>query len=379
MQILLTLLLALTLFAPKAYAAVSFGSGVYTNICGSGTDASRNLCNQGCNISTGMCSGKGNTVVKFVCDGKLAECRSGEQPFASSYSLANSSCGKTVQIDVFTKNCRTSGGWDCGANDMVDYFSWYSGDCANPTATPTPGNPTATPTPTPAPLQSSCDSLTVVSGDGSMIPATITYKITGSDNKGAISKYQIFYGDGNGGEVDSAETQHKYFSSGTFTVVGQIKDSSGNWKTSASCTKTVTVKPIPIIESHKANCSNVFITQGNQTIAPTNAQFTITGYDNKGAITKYKIDYGDGTSEEKTTPDFNKRYDTAGTYEIKGYILDTENNWQGGANECVTSLYVNTQPMKEQPSTGTPTLFTLLGIGSGFLGLTVTALRKRLI
>lgn len=377
------LFFAVLFVTPKIYAAATFGSGVYTNICGTGTDASRNLCNQGCNINSGFCNGRGNSVVKFTCDGRQTECKSNEQPFSSSYSLAGTTCGKTVQIDVFTRNCRVSGGWDCGNNDMVDYITWYSGDCppptGGPTATPTPVTPTATPTPIPTSQISSCDSLTVVSGDGAIVPANVTFRVKGQDNKGDISGYRVYFGDSNSTETDKTEVSHRYFSSGTFNVRADIRDTAGNWKTSDACMKTVTIKPVPVLESHKADCSNIFITQGNQTTAPTTAKFTVTGYDNKGAIKKYRVDYGDGTNETKTTPDFSKQYDKPGTYEVKGYITDTEDVEHGGVNTCKTSLYVNTQAMQVQPDTGTPTLFTMLAMGCGGLSLLLVAFRKRII
>lgn len=370
MHLLLILLTALNLFATKTYAAASYGNGTYTNICGTGTDASRNMCNQGCNINTGTCVSNGNNVVQYTCDGRVAECKNNEQSFRTSASVANTPCGKTVQIDVFTKTCRVNGGWSCTNNDLVDYFVWYSGDCPNPTATPLP---TAAPAPTI--LSTTCDSLTVVSGEGALVPATIRFRSAGS---GTIKQYRFYWGDGSSFDNDTSDVTHKYSTSGSFTVNAYVQDNAGNWVTSGSCQKTVTVKPIPFIESHKSDCSDLFITAGNQTQAPTTAKFTVNGYDNRGAIKKYKIDYGDGTNEEKESATFEKRYEKPGTYTVKAFILDTENSWKGGQGTCAQPLYVNTQPMQQQPNTGTPTLFTFLGIGSGVATLLLLGMRKRL-
>lgn len=380
-------LFVLFIIKTQVQAAVFHGSGVYTNLCGTGLNANANSCQRGCNTNTGSCSASGNTVVKYTCDGRLSECRSNESSFSSSQSVAGTACGKTVQIDVFNKTCRVNGGWNCGNNDLIDYMVWYSGDCQQqptatpvpPTQTPRPSNtpiptgtprPTSTATPTLGPIHtSSCNALTIVSGNNSMVPANVTLQAAGQDSQGSIQRYRFFFGDGKSQERDSAEVTHRYESSGTFRARVEVRDSKGNWKSSSSCETTVTVKPIPIIESQKSACSNVFITEGNNTQAPTTAKFSVTGYDNKGAITNYRLDFGDGTTLENASGNFEKRYETPGTYVIRGYIYDSQKNWKGGEAACKVSLYVNTKPMEKQPSTGTPTLFSLIGIGSGIASL----------
>lgn len=375
------ILMLITLFLPATiYAAMTYGNGTYTNMCGTGTSATSNQCNQGCNPGSGSCSANNNRVVRYVCDGRQSECRSNESSFGNSYSVNDISCGKTVQIDVFSKTCRVNGAWTCGDKDLKDYMVFYTGDCAKPTSKPkkTP-TPTRTPTPTAKVQNSSCDNLTIISGNDSYVPANVTIRAQGSDNLGNIKKYRFYFGDGQMSETTDSQVQHQYQSSGTYTAIANVQDSRDNWKGSSSCQKTVNVKSLPVIqniESHKSDCSNVIITSGNYTVAPTDANFTVTGYDNKGAIKKYKIDYGDGSSQESDGSTFSKHYDKPGTYVIRGYINDNDGNWKGGENACRVSLSINTAVMTQQPNTGTPTLFTVFGLGSGFVGLGLLKLRR---
>ncbi len=393
---LLITLLGLFVYLPQASAALSYGGGIYTNICGTGLNATANLCNRGCNPGTGSCSASGNVVVKFTCNGRLSECRDNESSFATNHSLNGASCGKTVQIDVFNKNCRANGSWNCQADDMLDYMVWYSGDCqTNPTPTPTPtpiNTPTPTLTKTPRPTKiptstptitstpthqpsstttahaSSCDNLSVVSGYNSFVPATVVLRARGSDNLGNIKKYRFYFGDGQTQASDTAEITHRYETSGQFAARGEIQDSRGRWRSSAACEATVGVKSLPV-ESHKSGCSTLYITSGNNTQAPTTATFQISGFDNKGSITRYKVDFGNGQTQESVNNDFSQAYKTAGTYTVSGYIKDSAGNWLGGESGCKQSLYIATKPLVTQPATGTPTWFTFLGIGSGLISL----------
>lgn len=350
------------------------------------------MCNRGCNTGSGSCSGSGNRVVKFTCEGRSAECRQNESAFAQSYSLAGTTCGQTVQIDVFNKNCRPAGTWVCNDADLQDYFVWYSGDCQSPSPTTTPmptssvkptttpthtpptptssPKPTRTPTPTAQTHLSSCDQLSVISGNDGLVPANVTFRVRGSDNLGNPTGYRIFFGDGQQSENSNPEISHRYETSGNFLVRADIKDSKGVYRSSSQCETRVTVKPLPI-ESHKSDCADLFITNGNQQPAPATGGFIISGYDNKGPIKKYRLDFGDGQTLEGDTAKFEKLYKTPGTYTIRGYIQDSTNNWKGGTGNCQKTLYVQTKPLTSQPKTGTPTWFTFFGLGSGLASLLV--------
>lgn len=144
----------------RVHAAVNFGSGTYTNLCGTGTAATAYRCEARCNTATGVCESGNNGVVKWLCPGRWEQCLEQESNFSNSASLDNVACGKTVQISVFDKKCRLEdGAWDTSC-ELQGYMVWYSGDCRagstspTPMPSPTPRRfpfnllPTATPRPT---------------------------------------------------------------------------------------------------------------------------------------------------------------------------------------------------------------------------------------
>lgn len=373
MKKILAFILVLGIFSllvQPVRAAISYGSGYYTNLCGSGTAANAQTCNAGCNTSSGSCSSSGDTVVRFECDGRTTDCRSGESGFASSHSIGSVSCGKTVQIDVFTHNCRANGGWSCGDNDLRDYIVWYSGDCAQSTPTPTPTpqpTPTPTPSPTPSPTPtptpqptSSCDSLSVTNGNYQQVPAKVTLRARGSDSAGDIQKYRFYFGDGTSQESDSAEVTHTYETSGSFIARADVKDSRGNWKTSGSCETRVKVESSPV-ESHKSGCSDLYLSKTRDK-APTDVTVKVTGFDNKGDIQAYRVAFGNGETKTQSNNEFTMRYPNSGTYIVRGYIQDSKGNWYGEETSCKKTLYVETEPITRQPETGTSTWLGVLGI-----------------
>lgn len=396
-------LLAFTFPIFDAFAVMSYGTGYYTNICGTGTAATANLCNRGCAPQSGSCSASGNTVVRFTCDGKRTECRDNESSFTNYQSVSGAACGKTVQIDVYNKTCRTNGWWSCNDGDMLDYFVWYAGDCpATPSNTPVPTmmpivptftpKPTSTtkptptltpaptttsiPTPTPLTTPSTCDELTITSGNNWFVPASITLRARATDPKGNIQAYRFFFGDGAQEETTNPEVTHKYEVSGWFSARVDIKDSQGIWKTSDRCQTSVHVTSLPI-ESHKSACSNIFIRSGNDTEAPTTGKFTVTGYDNKGNIQGYKVDFGNGIVKEESSGLFEQVYDKAGTYTVKGYIKDSKGEWKGGTDTCETKFYARTKPLTSQPKTGTPTGMTIISLLAGVTGSGLMFVQKK--
>lgn len=469
----------LTFFTTQVSARITYSSGEYTNLCGSGTSATHNSCGGHCNTNTGSCSYPSSSVVKYTCDGRQTECRSNESSFSTYQSVSGTSCGKTVQIDVFNKNCRSGdGGWSCDDSNLKDYIVWYSGDCqAQPTPPPQnnscanyepintqfreagesrwisgadissknlqigdrvdvncfakngnsllpnsrikithPDNATETkntpelrnyqvtkngvygfrcesttltncsnadsfrvsPQTTVDDHSSVCENLTLTSGNNQTVPATVKYTVSGSDNKGNIQRYRIYFGDGTKQESETNDFSHTYEVSGNFTARADIKDSKGRWVTSSACETKVEVKPRSI-ESHKSDCSDVFILKGNHRQAPSAVEFKVTGYDNKGSLKKYKLDFGNGVIKEGDGQVFEQQYSQPGTYTIKGYIQDSNGDWKGGDDTCRTTLYVETAPITKQPSTGTPTGLTLFGITSGVVGLVALFQRRALL
>jgi hypothetical protein len=215
----------------------------------------------------------------------------------------------------------------------------------------------------------------VTGGNNSLVPAKVTLRASGSDNQGSIQRYKFYFGDGKQEETDNPEIQHSYESSGTFIARVDVKDAQGNWKTTSSCETSVYVKASNI-ESHRSDCSDIFITADNGGRAPSNVKFKMTGYDNKGSLQQYRIDYGIGNTQDSSNNEFERRYETAGTYTIRGYIKDSQGNWQGGDSGCQRTLYISTKPLTTQPSTGTPTILSMIGLGSGLTGFSLAIAKK---
>ena len=357
------------IFSPPASAVIQYQSGYYTNLCGSGTRdaATADLCNKGCSPGAGQCTADQPYVVKWTCDGNQIECRGNETEFTTSQSVAGTGCGKTVQLDVFKRKCRNFLGWVCDQNDLLDFMVWYSGDCPNTPITPSPTN-----TPTPISATSSCNQLRVTSGNGGLVPALITLRATGADSSGSIQRYRFYFGDGQTNESTNPEIQHRYEVSGTFLARADILDSRGIWKTSDSCQTPVSVQSLPV-ESQKSDCSDLFIVSGNSTGVPATGKFLVSGYDNKGSVKRYKMDFGNGITRESDSNTFEQVYNTAGTYTVRGFIQDTQSSWKSGTGSCEKPFYVATKPLASQPETGTPTVFTLAALTSGIVGISLLA------
>ena len=292
-------------------------------------------------------------------------------------------------VGGYTFSCSSTSIPSCSNTDTVNVKArfpnpFFPNPSPTPTPTPTPSStpsptpkPTATPTPTPSTYRSSCDNLSVVSGNDSLIPAKVTLRARGSDNQGNIQKYRFYFGDGQFVETDTAEVTHEYTSSGNFSARADIKDSKGNYQTSSACEATVRVKG-STIESHKSACSNVFMTPDNNSKAPSNVKFEITGYDNKGNLQGYKLDFGNGVVKEGTGNTFEQKYNTTGTYQIKAYVKDSTGNYVGGNEGCSRALNIGSStPLTQQPSTGMPTIIPILGAISGSAGLCLRYLKSR--
>lgn len=231
--------------------------------------------------------------------------------------------------------------------------------------------PSPKPSPTPA---IRCEDLTVASGNFATVPATVVLRPRVSGDMNAVKRYRYYFGDGKQEETTNTEITHKYEVSGKFISRVDIQDSTGKWVTNSSCEATITVKASKV-ESHKAGCSDVYITAGNSGIAPSTVNFNVTGYDNKADIKRYKLDFGNGVVKEGDGRTFEQIYDQPGTYTVKAYIQDSQNNWQGGENNCKKTLTItakNQPPLTKQPDTGSLTGLLFMSIGGlaiGILGL----------
>jgi hypothetical protein len=127
------LFLSLTLYQLVFAGYTPPFGGEYTNLCGTGTTANFYACEAICDIITGKCTARtGEWIFVYTCSGRQIECRSNEVklgPGSTAYVTNYASVGsdKTVQIDVFNKDCRAGGGWSCTNSNLKGYIVWWSG------------------------------------------------------------------------------------------------------------------------------------------------------------------------------------------------------------------------------------------------------------
>lgn len=152
--LLLTLILVVGagIWPEVSVAAIKYGSGYYTNLCGSGTQATAYTCDNRCSPTTGTCSATNDGAVRYVCRGNWNQCLENESGWTNGISLGDPGCDYTTQLSVYDHKCRNSdGSWDSTCR-LLGYMVWYSGDCRPGVAGYTTGVPQSpTPTPTRAP------------------------------------------------------------------------------------------------------------------------------------------------------------------------------------------------------------------------------------
>lgn len=408
-------------------AAVKYENGVYTYLCGTGSNATADTCNGGCNPYTGSCSAAGNYIVRYSCEGKTGVCLDNEEEFKNFYSVLENDCGKTIAIDVYDKTCRNDNGeWICTIDNLKDRMLFYTGDCqtndntnentnddnqepngtGNPysalsillsptnTASVTP-SPTSTPSPSPVPSKSNkidqnpnptatpslalaqeklCDGIAVKYEDNKTVPTKVTFRI--DSNVKDTSKYRIHFGDGQQTESSNNTLTHTYGVSGKFTVKVFLKTKDQDFLSDESCETTVTIKGSDI-ESHKSACSDLFIMPSNSVNTNEKLDFKIIAYDNKGEIQAYKIQFvKDGEEFESSDNLFEHNYTSPGTYLVKAFIKNSQGEWQEGKSSCQQTIKVADQKLADQPETGVSTLFTIFSLSSGVSGLFLSKKKK---
>ena len=203
--------------------------GEYTNLCGTGTNANFYACDAMCDMITGKCTSRSNEwIFVYVCSGRQIECRSNEVklgPGSTAYVTNYASVGsdKTVQIDVFNKDCRAGGGWSCDSSNLKGYMVWWSGTSGGG--------------------QIQCNENEVqlsVIPNPSNVGDWITFKVTAGDastwwrnefSGGVINCTETVYG---------WETKCKAYTSGTFTWTRYWKRCVGSPNNcSSECRKSV--------------------------------------------------------------------------------------------------------------------------------------------
>ena len=133
-------------------AGLKYGTGYYSNLCGTGTAATAYTCNNGCSPATGTCTTTGDGAVRYVCQGNWNQCLENEIGWVNGVSVGDPGCDNTVQLSIYDHKCRRDDGtWDVPCQ-LLGYMVWYSGDCRPGVAGYTTGIPllpTSTPKPTP--------------------------------------------------------------------------------------------------------------------------------------------------------------------------------------------------------------------------------------
>ncbi len=259
---------------------------------------------------------------------------------------------------------------------------WAKADCVQAPCDQPPyrlecATPTPTPKPTPTPIhKSSCEDLQITGGNNKSVPAKVTLLAKASDSKGDIQKYQYYFGDGQKVETPDREVTHEYEASGKFMATVYAQDSTGKWITSNRCEALVTVKPNSV-ESHKADCSDLFLTVDNSGRAPATVTARVTGYDNRGDLKRYKVEYEEGDTKETESSTFHHTYTKAGTYTVRAYVLDSTEHWRGGDDECKKTITISGTPLTTQPKTGASTAFTVSGIAASLSGIGAWIVKKR--
>lgn len=231
-------------------------------------------------------------------------------------------------------------------------------------------SPSASLSPAPTIQENICRQLATISGNQSLAPASVTFKVT-TEGTVTVSKYRFHFGDGVVEDSPSAEMSHTYTQAGTYQAYVELYDTAGMVTTNEACRTTVTVNRPPLAPE-AVGCSEVIVS-GDKQPATVSATLTVQGF---GEVKGYKIVYHDNASEISSSSGMFKRiYTTPGTFPVYGYVQDAMGNWIGGDNLCKKYVYVYTGGMTSQPQTGVGTgiwvaIGTALfaGIGLWWLG-----------
>lgn len=223
--------------------------------------------------------------------------------------------GKTY----YERNSTSNFNWDLNAFVVLDQFGRFKyaliKDCGNPVVA-VPTQPVAVAT---------CDTLTATAVNRT------TYNFTAkasASNGGTITGYSYNFGDGTV-KSGNATISHTYAKPGTYTVKVTAKTNLGD-RTSAACTKTVTVAPEPA-----AVCNGLTATITNRTNVSLKAIATAT---NGATIQNYSFtitDENDKTVFNKTatTDTVSTTLKDAGSYKAKVVVKTSVGDKTGPACE----------------------------------------------
>ena len=336
---------------------VYYANGVYTNLCGTGTAATAHTCNGGCNTATGSCISGTSNVVKFTCEGKQTECRSNESAFASSHQVAGTSCGKTVQIDVFNKNCRAGGGWNCNDDDIVDYIVWYSGDC---TGTGGGGDSCSNHQPINTQFRKSGQTNWVTGNEltntdlvsGDQIDVNCFAKNGAALLPGA--EIEVTLPNGQQQTVsNNAELRNYTLNNGSgYYAFRCVSATLNNCRDTDSVRVRGDVQPTPTptpTTDHVSSCDDIDAISGNGDRVPATVRLRARGSDNEGNIQRYRFYFGDGEQTESSNPEVEHVYETSGRFTARVDIRDSQGNWKS-SNRCETRITVDPSAIESHKS-----------------------------
>jgi PKD repeat protein len=220
----------------------------------------------------------------------------------------------------------------------------------------------------------SCKQLRIVRGQGSFVPAEVEFlsEVEGEANK--VKGFRYTFGDGEVMEATERVT-HMYRQAGEYEVRVEVQDLEGRYLTSEGCAVRVTAKAVPIV-THRAECVELQVLEGEGVMAPVKARFLVVGADNKGELQGYRMNFGGGETVEQTKSEFEHEYVKAGTFSLKADVKDSEGNWVEGTDRCIKEIHIGTGVMETQPQTGVATYVTFLGVAAIGVGL---LLRRSLV
>jgi hypothetical protein len=243
------------------------------------------------------------------------------------------------------------------------------GYSASPSAT-LGTSPSVTPGPTVAAGEEvACSQLMVVSGNDSLVPAEVRFRVDAAGDGSLIKRYRFHYGDGVVEDRQEREVTHRYTRAGTFEAFVEVETVSAKFVTSERCRAQVSVKNPPLVQA-RTECAEVVV-EGNDQVAPAKVIFRINGFSSAGDISRYKLDIEEIPGEiMRNNNVFEWTFDKPGTYRAKGYVLDPESQeYVGGANLCNKQVRVLGGALETQPETGVPFIYWVIIWGVLVVGL----------
>lgn len=298
--------LLLTTVIVHAAARITFGTGYYTNLYGSGTTADNYTGSADCDPEQGYCEPEGDQYLfAFICDGEVTECTNGNTeslplqsktyvddgyvPVLSQNTVIKAQCDQTIQVDVFTHNCRADGGWSCGADDLKGYMVWYNSCDEETENTPPQCVLTADPT-------------------RGLSPLTVNFDASNSfDDDGNISEY-IWNIAADIVSTTTPTLKRTFNQDGNFNITLSVKDNDGELSSNDCAVNVLTTTPDPITppddeednEAPVCKIASVTPTSGNE---PLRVRFDASdSTDSDGTVITYNWNFGDGTTGTGVSP-----------------------------------------------------------------------------